>query len=119
MTDDWNEGEYFIYKGEEIDDIPRDVTHVIIHPSVRAIRGSAFKCCSNLSIVNFGEGLEEIGEKAFEGCSSIQAVFIPAAVKAIMRGAFFQCHQLTAVVFGERLEEIGVANFWDAYRYLP
>jgi hypothetical protein len=49
------------YKRELNGDIPRDVTHVKVHPSVKAIKDRAFSSCSQLKIVNFGERLEEIG----------------------------------------------------------
>jgi hypothetical protein len=52
-----DKGEDFIYSGEEGSDIPWDVIHVNVHPSVNAIKDGAFE----LMAVNLGEGLEEIG----------------------------------------------------------
>jgi hypothetical protein len=47
--------------------------------------------------VILGEGLEEIGEGVFRGCSSLREMLIPHAVKAIMGDAFCGCSELSAV----------------------
>jgi hypothetical protein len=44
-----------IYGGEETRKIPRDVTHVRVHSSIKAIKSQAFLRCSQLSIVNLGD----------------------------------------------------------------
>jgi hypothetical protein len=90
-------GDSVSYKGGKSDDIPRDVTHVEVHPSVRAIEGGAFQGCSRLTIVKLVEGLEEIGEYAFEDYVSISEVSIPNVVKAIRKYAFRRCADLTIV----------------------
>jgi hypothetical protein len=39
-----------------------------------------------LTVVKLGEGLEEIGERAFRDCTSLLEILIPPAVKAIEYG---------------------------------
>lgn len=53
-----------------------------------------------------GEGLEEIGDGAFEHCTLFQRIVIPTAVKVIKNSTFNHCMQLTTVNLGEGLEEI-------------
>lgn len=61
-----NQGdEGLIYHGAKSGQIPRDVTHVTVHPSVKAINVRAFYQCSQLTTAILGDGLEEIGEYAF------------------------------------------------------
>ena len=60
-----------------------------------------------MAIVKIGEGLEEIGEHAFEDCASIHEISIPNVVKAIGKYAFLRCSDLTTVKLGDGLEEIG------------
>jgi hypothetical protein len=55
----------FIYRGETKDEIPRDVTHVKVDPSVKEIHNHAFQDCRSLVKVEFSEGLERIGRCAF------------------------------------------------------
>jgi hypothetical protein len=45
---------------------------IFIPPSVKAIRNSAFFNFSQLTTVNGGDGLEEIGEGAFQYCTSLR-----------------------------------------------
>ncbi len=65
----------------------------------------AFSHCSRLSIVNLGEGLEEIGFHIIVGCTPLQCIVIPFTVKGIRDGAFCHCQQLTTVQLNERLED--------------
>jgi hypothetical protein len=82
-------------------------------PGLDEIKYATFYDCSQLKTVNLDEGVEEIGESAFEGCTSIYEILIPPAVKSIMGGAFGRCSQLTTVILGEGLEEIGKSAFGD------
>ena len=52
----------FVYHGQEGGDVPRDVTRVRVHPSVRVIRARAFLWRSRLISVELHDGLEVIEE---------------------------------------------------------
>jgi hypothetical protein len=107
MSDNEDVGDHcFIYEGDD-EDILLDVTRVNVHPSVKAIKYQAFYGCSQLSIANLGEGLEEIGEAAFFECTSLNEITNLSAVKTIKKEAFYRCSQLTIVTLGEGLKEIG------------
>jgi hypothetical protein len=84
-----NEPAFFVYTGQDMEDIPRDVIHVEVHPSVRAIKINAFRGCLELTTVNLGTKLEEIGVNAFYECKSLREVVIPPSVKKIKKNAFF------------------------------
>ncbi len=78
---------------------------------MKEIKERAFYRCAQLTAVNGGEGLEEIGEGAFFGCTLLHEFFIPPAVKAIKDHAFGACTQMTIVNSGKGLEEIGEMAF--------
>ena len=61
--------------------------------------------------MTLGDGLEEIGMEAFDGCRSLHDIVIPNAVRVIKRWAFFRCSGLTSVTLGNGLEEIGAGAF--------
>jgi hypothetical protein len=83
MSNDGNEGDgFFIYNGQRRREIPEDVTYIKVHPSIRVIRGKVFFHRSMLMTVILGEGLEEIGKGAFEGCA-LSKIIITLSVKAI------------------------------------
>jgi hypothetical protein len=58
-----------------------------------------------------GEGLEEIGERAFIECSSLRDIIIPNAVSKIKDDTYSQCCNLTNVRLGEGLRYIGEGAF--------
>ncbi len=85
---------------------PHNVTHVVVTPSAKRISDGAFRSCRDLTTVDLGEGVEEIGEGAFDECISLNEILIPPAVRAIKDNTFSGCSELTAVNCGERLKEI-------------
>ncbi len=99
--------EYFVYNGQEGDDVPEDVIRVRVHPSVRAIKDWAFWGRRGLAIVILNNGLEEIGYQDFFGCTSLGRIAIPDAVRAIKDGALHDCFGMKSATLGDRLEEIG------------
>ena len=103
---------YFIYTGQE--DVPKDVARVQVHPSVRAIKDWAFWECSGLTTVILGDGLEEIGKRAFSRTSLVR-INIPPAVRTIDVKAFKDCSQLTTITFCNKIEELvsgGLMRGW-------
>ena len=57
------------------------------------------------------EGIEEIGDHAFNGCENLERVKMVRRVRKIGESAFRFCHSLTKIVFKEGLEEIGDGAF--------
>ena len=80
----------FVYMGQG-SVVPRDVTRVRVHPSVRIIAARAFEGCHELVEVELFKGLEEIGEPAFCGCKSLKQIAIPSTVRVICSQAFHGC----------------------------
>jgi hypothetical protein len=101
----------FVYYWRVDESIPRDVTHVIVHSSVRAIMDYAFYCRMQLVIVILNKELEKIGWEAFKQCTSLECIKIPNAVNAIKEGAFDSCSQLRIVTLGHGQREIEVKAF--------
>jgi hypothetical protein len=62
----------FIYNEDTKDDIPDNVTHVKVDPSVKEIQKKAFIARWSLVEVEFSEGLEVIGQSAFEDCRNLK-----------------------------------------------
>ena len=99
------------------DDIPRDITHARISPSVKSIGVAAFKDCEQLIEVDLSEGLEHIGdgsqldEGAFQNCKSLRHMKVPFTVKKIGTCAFKGCEKLFDVVLCEGLEKLDLQAF--------
>jgi hypothetical protein len=105
------EPDNFVYYWQEDESIARDVTHVIVHLSVRAIKDYAFYCRVHLVIVILNKELKKIGWEACKQCTSLECIKIPNVVNAIKEGAFNSCLQLRIVTLGHGQREIGVKAF--------
>ena len=72
-----------------------NITSVTIPESVTSI-GSAFRNCSSLETVTFGENsqLTSIGDSAFRNCSSLTSITIPESVTSIGDSAFYDCRNI-------------------------
>ena len=90
----------------------RKLNSVSMPSSVTDIGECAFENCSSLKSVVLPDGVTGIGAWAFFGCDSLMSVTIPSGVTGIGAWAFSGCHGLTSVVLPESVQFIGN----DAFR---
>lgn len=92
------------YSGEVL--IPSKVEHEGNTYEVKKIGNSAFKNCSELTIVSLPATLESIGTNAFEKCIALQSIDIPKSVEIIGSQAFYQCSSLTSITIPSSVKEV-------------
>jgi hypothetical protein len=104
---------FFIYNNDTRNAIPKTVTHVKVDPSVKEIHEEAFQDCKSLVEVEFSEGLEVIGIKAFYKCKNLKSTTkLPSTLKEIGDAAFRYCSSLdSSFEFPEGLQVIGDEAF--------
>ncbi len=51
------------------------------------------------------EGLEQIDEMAFQGCTSLEQIIVPSTVKVITVTVFEDCDSLEAIEFCNEMEQ--------------
>ena len=112
---------YFLYRMGMT--VPTTVTHVHFHSSVKYVapwydnglayfyQYEVFTNCRALVKVVLNNGLENIGEKTFGYCSSLQHIIIPSTVTSIGVGAFSNCVSLATIVLNNGLQRIGDSAF--------
>ena len=66
------EREVFVYNG--VDEVPEDVIHVRVDPSITVIRDNAFDGHFHLEEVELPEGLLKIGDTAFGECRNLKRI---------------------------------------------
>lgn len=90
------------------------ISGVVLPDSLEKIEAEAFYGCENLEDIDFGHGLERIGENGcknmFAGCA-ISKLVLPQQIKKIGIAAFYCCSKLTELVLNEGLEEIDACAF--------
>jgi hypothetical protein len=109
----------FIYNEDSQGDIPLNVTHVKVDPSVKEIHDEAFEACHSLVEVELSEGLEVIGRSAFFSCINLKSITknlksrnkLPSTLKEIGDHAFWSCESLDSIEFPEGLQVIGSQAF--------
>ncbi len=56
--------------------------------------------------VELHDGIEVIGEEAFQQCTSLCKILIPPSIRVIKNGAFICCSGLMTAILNSGLEEI-------------
>jgi hypothetical protein len=102
-ADDGGNGVFIYMGGGQV--VPRDVTHVRVHKSVKIIRACAFRWCRKLASIEIHDGVEIIEGWAFYDCRSLRGINLKD-VRVIGEYAFHDCTALTDVEFGDKLETI-------------
>lgn len=87
--------------------------NLVIPQTVRSIGNSAFQKCTGIESVSFPEGLQFIGEQAFDGCSRLAGQLnLPPNLKTLPDGAFRNCSGFSGpLVIPSGIKEIGAEAF--------
>ncbi|EJK46738.1 hypothetical protein THAOC_34581 [Thalassiosira oceanica] len=113
LRQDATEPGVFLYEGGEIAWEQRiEITRVRIGPQVEKIPCETFRCCINLTKVQFDEGaLQLIGESAFARCTALRCVTMPSSVTELGTNAFSYCSNLAELHLNDGLRTIGKGAF--------
>ncbi|KAK1742636.1 hypothetical protein QTG54_006233 [Skeletonema marinoi] len=96
MAEAQGDDDIFVYMGGDQEVVPDDVVRVS-DKSVKIIPREAFQAREHLIYVEFHDGIEKIGEDAFNCCFSLRGSIKLMGVKTIEGGAFNGCVFLTDV----------------------
>ena len=90
----------------------KEGTEYLISQGVESIGDHAFEGCENLINITIPDSVTSIGLCAFEGCSSLTNITIPNGVTSIM-GAFEGCSSLTNITIPNGVTSIGFCAFYN------
>ena len=79
--------------------------------AITQIGDHAFDGCSSLKSIAIPNGVNHIGGHAFEGCSSLESISIPGSVTSIGYWAFCGCRSLTSITIPNGVTFIGEGAF--------
>jgi len=97
--------EVFVYTEGVV--VPEDVVRVRVHPSVTIIPDKAFKDQNKkLEEIELSDGLLEIGEEAFYGCS-LKQITLPSTLRTLGHRAFYNCANISTVHLPDYIQNFG------------
>ena len=108
-------GEMFDYERNKWGWLSDKIHKVVINQGVENIGERAFNNCFYLKEISFPDSVTEIGRFAFGNCKSLKQISIPATVEIIGEYAFAYSSGLKNIVLNEGLKEIRLGAFYDCY----
>lgn len=88
-----------------------DISSCMIHPQTKLILDEAFRDCADLTGIQIGENVANIGLAAFMGCKGLKEITIPDSVTNIDMWAFHDCTNLQKITIGSSVSSIGSSAF--------
>ena len=91
--------------------VPKSLKEVNINDGVTNICDSAFRGCSSLTNVTIPDSITSIGSFAFSGCSGLTSITLPDSVMSIEESTFSGCNRLTSITIPDNVTSIGNSAF--------
>lgn len=88
---------HYRYYGRAEEQVPHDVTHVIVNEGVTVIRRLAFANCEYLVSVIMADSVIEIEYSAFFECPALFFVHVSCRLERIHRQAFYDCRSIKSI----------------------
>ena len=102
-----------LYYGAHLYLNDKEVTDLTIPDGITNIGNGAFFGCSYLSNVTIPEGVISIGEQTFRNCSGLTSISLPTSLSSIGLRAFQNCGSLASIIIPEGVTSIGEGSFWN------
>lgn len=84
------------------------ITCLELSDGITSVSAEAFSGMKKLIWIQFGSGVQQIGDSAFRNCTNLRRVILPASVTTVKANAFNGCYRLY------ELEMDGVTSVGDA-----
>ena len=99
-----------------ISHIPQDNLKTVVITSGTEIGDSAFNNCSSLTNITISDSVTNIGDYAFRACTSLTSITIPDSVRSMGSAAFSGCSSLESMTIPFVGAKAGVTSS-DTYQY--
>ena len=92
-----------------------DIKSITIPSNIKEIGERAFESCTSLKSISIPNSVREIGWRAFCDCYNLTHINIPDSVTEIGDCAFFDCTSLKSITISDSVTEIGRTIFYKCY----
>jgi hypothetical protein len=89
----------------------KQITRVRFGDDITEIGENAFNGCTSLTEVEFGYGTSKLGYSAFCACANLVDVYLPGSLGEIGEQAFAGCNSIEELTVPEGVSKIGAAGF--------
>ena len=102
----------------DVDKVPwysvrSSIKSVVVSDGVTSIGNRAFNGCSSMTNLTIAGKVDTIGSSAFVNCTSLESVEIPEGATTISSGAFKGCTGIKSVTIPDSVKTIGSGAFMD------
>ncbi len=97
--------------GKEIIRNNEGITKITLPDTVKILEDFAFAYNDSILEIDFGKGLETIGESAVAYCRNLKKASLPNGLKTIEKGAFTSDEALEEIIIPESIEFVGTSAF--------
>ncbi|GMH47265.1 hypothetical protein TrLO_g8671 [Triparma laevis f. longispina] len=105
-------GELMVHDGKDINKCHALITQVVFLLNITKVGRNLCLSAYNLVFVDIPEGVESIGERAFNDCRSLTTISFPTTLTSIGDYAFSNCSSLENVdLLHTNLKKLGTAAF--------
>ncbi len=89
------------------------IKHVVISYGVTNVGDSAFEGCSSIIDVDISNTVTIIEDASFSNCSALTELIIPNSVKTIGSFSFSRCSSLSTINIPDSVTSVGMLAFYD------
>ena len=103
------------YEYYEDSNVLKDIITLIVCEGIEEIGENVFRGCSKLNEVILPNSIVLLGEGVFQECMSLKSIILPNSIYNIPSFAFSNCFELERIEFSNKLTGIGVCAFSGCY----
>ena len=113
MSNDIEEDQPFIWRGQLWHEIPRDVAYIQVEVGMKVVPDAIFYDMEQLKRVDLPDTVTRLEGMSFCHCTSLASITIPNSVETIKNYSFADCRSLTSITIPNSVETIENYSFAD------
>ena len=110
-----NNDDYLLIYGSDLYLNNKLLTNLVIPDGIANIDEFDFRGCTSLTSITIPDSVTSIGDYAFSNCPNLRSITIDDGVESIGEYAFYNCYGLTSITIPDSVTNIGIGAFYYCY----